>query len=110
MRKAALASMALAILVSGCVHTEVNHPFDTSYARNFQAGVTTESDVRQIYGAPSSSVTNSDNGHQKWIYAYSKVTGSMFHSNVQSQGMVFIFDGSGKLLRYRLVGGDSNVH
>jgi hypothetical protein len=100
-----------ALLLGGCATATVNHPYNTGMLNQFQQGVTTLADVERVYGTPSQIVTNSQNGHSEAIYAYSHVSGPVLigRADVQSQGIVFVFDASGRMLYYRTSRGASRV-
>lgn len=108
------AIIALAALIGGCMPIErtVNHPIDTSQLGQFRAGITTPADVERVYGAPTSSATDSQTGHLALIYAYSNTRGEpIFGStHVHAQGVVFIFDANGRLIRYTTRNTNGDVH
>jgi len=93
------------------IERTINHPIDTSQLGQFHSGVTTQTDVERVYGPPARTITNSQNGHTALVYAYSHVTGSAFGAtNVNAQGVVFIFDANGRLISYRTNNTNDNVH
>jgi outer membrane protein assembly factor BamE (lipoprotein component of BamABCDE complex) len=94
--------LVMSLSVGGCAtDMTVNHPFDTSALAGFHAGVTTMADVQRVYGAPTRTETNSANGHIAWLYVYGHVHGNAFMGNTQHevQGIVFIFDANGRMIR-----------
>ena len=72
-----LSTLALAIIVAGCASTGQN--FDESKISQIKKGVTTEAELVQMFGAPTSRAMNSEgNTTLNWMYAEVREKGTSF--------------------------------
>lgn len=111
MNKTAIACM-LAAAVSGCA-SQTGVQVQEAQLSAFQKGITTEADVIRAFGAPVTSVRNSD-GQKTIGYSFSqvKIRGAtfipivgMFAGGADSKmnSTIFTFDKDGKMLTYQVV-------
>jgi outer membrane protein assembly factor BamE (lipoprotein component of BamABCDE complex) len=106
-----IASLMLSGLEVGCAvqqgNTRIADEDNTSLSTKLKPGVTTEDDVRGLFGDPSNTVLR-DSGETEWDYEMQ--TGNIFKAAVGANNSVIdkkitmLFDSKGKLIRYALSG------
>ena len=97
-----------ALLLCGCA--SVGTPVETQNIPKIRKGVTTEAELVQMFGAPSSKRLGPNNGLiETWIYSESRVKGTSFipyagafvgGSHVKIQTLMVALDGNGRVQNY----------
>lgn len=88
-----LAISMVAALLAGC--GSVGKNFDSSYVKNIQNNVTTQTEILEWFGSPFKE--GQENGRTMWTYQYDKYSGG----DSKSKDLVLLFDGNNKVIAYR---------
>jgi hypothetical protein len=101
---------ALAVLISGCAVVGTSGvQIKPEQLAGFQKGVTSESDVIQALGKPTSLMTSSD-GTKTLSYSFARVkAGGFSGSDMQSNVTFIMFDDAGKMLSYNVTESNQNT-
>jgi hypothetical protein len=91
-----LLALIMALVLSGCVYSQIGNRFDISKSSLLKSGVSTEQDARSLFGEPISITTNPQNGHQLLIWQY--VYGTALATGGGAK-LAISFDASGRMLQ-----------
>lgn len=112
-----IAALALFIGLAGCVSSGTN--FDESRASQIKKGVTTETDLYEMFGKPNQRTSNSDGMTiLTWMYVQSKIKGQSFipfagaflgGSDSTTKTLTATLGADGKVTDYTVSGGGTET-